>query len=70
MGIARPRSFAQPQFARAILTAAALVGALAALIAANHASAASRRRAGQGRQDRTRTHTRQRAGPDALHVRG
>jgi predicted lipoprotein with Yx(FWY)xxD motif len=41
MGIARPRSFAQPQIARAMLIAAALVGALAALIAATHASAAS-----------------------------
>jgi len=41
MGIARPRSFAQPQIARATLIAALLIGALAALIAVNHASASS-----------------------------
>lgn len=41
MEIARSRSFAPPQKARAILAAAALVGALAALSAATHASAAS-----------------------------
>jgi predicted lipoprotein with Yx(FWY)xxD motif len=41
MGTARPRSVAQFRIARGILMVAALVGALAALIAANHASAAS-----------------------------
>ena len=40
MRIMRSRSFAQPRIARGILIAAALVGALAALIAADHASAA------------------------------
>jgi predicted lipoprotein with Yx(FWY)xxD motif len=42
MEIARSRSFTQPHKAHAILAAVALVGALAALIAATHASAASR----------------------------
>src|SRR5258705_1887273 len=41
METAQSRSFARPRRSRAILAAAALVGALAALIAATHASAAN-----------------------------
>jgi predicted lipoprotein with Yx(FWY)xxD motif len=41
MRIVRSRSFAQPRIARGILIAATLVGAVAALIAADQASAAS-----------------------------